>query len=61
MGNHILIIDDEKNYLLVLEAILEEEGYTVTALGDPVMAMTYLDESEVDVVITELKMPDMTG
>ncbi|MGE4443108.1 MAG: sigma-54-dependent transcriptional regulator, partial [Desulfomicrobium sp.] len=61
MGNHILIIDDEKNYLLVLEAILEEEGYTVTALGDPVMAMTFLDESEVDVVITDMKMPGMTG
>jgi two-component system NtrC family response regulator len=61
MGNHILIIDDEKNYLLILEAILEEEGYTVTALGDPVMAMTYLEESEVDVVITDMKMPGMTG
>ena len=61
MGNHILIIDDEKNYLLILEAILQEEGYSVTALSDPVMAMTYLDESEVDVVITDMKMPGMTG
>jgi two-component system NtrC family response regulator len=61
MGNHILIIDDEKNYLLILEAILEEEGYTVIALSDPVMAMTYLEESEVDVVITDMKMPGMTG
>mgnify|MGYP001384058127 FL=1 len=61
MGNHILIIDDEKNYLLILEAILEEEGYSVTALGDPAMAMTYLEESEVDVVITDMKMPGMTG
>ncbi|NCD25062.1 MAG: sigma-54-dependent Fis family transcriptional regulator [Deltaproteobacteria bacterium] len=61
MGNHILIIDDEKNYLLILEAILEEEGYTVTALSDPAMAMTFLDESEVDVVITDMKMPNMTG
>ena len=54
MGNHILIIDDEKNYLLILEAILQEDGYTVTALSDPVMAMTYLDESEVDVVATDM-------
>jgi two-component system NtrC family response regulator len=61
MGNHILIIDDEKNYLLILEAILQEDGYTVTALSDPVMAMTYLDESEVDVVVTDMKMPGMTG
>ena len=61
MGNHLLIIDDEKNYLLILEAILQEEGYAVTALADPVMAMTYLEESEVDVVITDMKMPGMTG
>ncbi|MDY0275005.1 MAG: sigma-54 dependent transcriptional regulator [Desulfomicrobium sp.] len=61
MGNQIVIIDDERNYLLILEAILEEEGYSVTALADPAMAMTYLDESEVDVVITDMKMPGMTG
>jgi two-component system NtrC family response regulator len=61
MENHILIIDDEKNYLLILEAILEEEGYKVTALSDPVMAMTFLEESEVDVVITDMKMPGMSG
>ena len=61
MGNQILIIDDEKNYLLIMEAILEEEGYAVTALSDPIMAMTFLEESEVDVVITDMKMPGMTG
>ena len=31
----ILIVDDEKNYLLVLSAVLEDEGYEVlTALND---------------------------
>ena len=51
MGSQILIIDDEKNYLLILEALLEEEGYTVTALSDPAMALAYLNESKVDVVV----------
>ena len=32
---HILVIDDEKNYLLVLQTLLEDEGYTVTAISDP--------------------------
>ncbi|GAB1411147.1 sigma-54 dependent transcriptional regulator [Desulfovibrionales bacterium] len=58
---HVLIIDDEKNYLLILEAILEEGGYTVTALSDPAMAVAYLDEAEIDVVVTDMKMPGMTG
>jgi two-component system NtrC family response regulator len=58
---HILIIDDEKNYLLVLEALLLDAGYAVTALNDPETALAYLDESEVDVIITDMKMPKLSG
>ena len=58
---HILLIDDEKNYLLVLEALLLDAGYKVTALSDPETALAFLDESEVDVVITDMKMPKLTG
>ena len=58
---HILIIDDEKNYLLVLQTLLEDEGYTVTAISDPETALAFLDESEVDVVVTDMKMPKVTG
>ncbi len=58
---HILIIDDEKNYLLVLETLLEDEGYTVTAISDPETAMAFLQESDVDVVVTDMKMPRMSG
>ena len=58
---HILIIDDEKNYLLVLQTLLEDEGYTVTALSDPETALALLQESEVDVVVTDMKMPRITG
>lgn len=61
MATHILIIDDEKNYLLLLETMLEEEGYAVTTQQDPQLAMDYLGESEVDVVITDMKMPHFSG
>ncbi len=60
-SGNIVILDDEKNYLLVLQAILEDEGYTVTALDDPKLALTFLEESEVDVVVTDMKMPGMSG
>ena len=56
-----MIIDDEKNYLLVLQTLLEDEGYTVTAINDPEIALTFLQESEVDVVITDIKMPKISG
>ncbi len=57
----ILVIDDEKNYLLVMEALLLDAGYGVTALNDPETALAFLDESEVDVIITDMKMPKLSG
>mgnify|MGYP000418678206 FL=1 len=61
MAANILVLDDEKNYLLILESILEEEGYNVTTLSDPEMGLAYLDDSEVDVILTDMKMPKLTG
>ena len=40
----ILVIDDEKNYLLVLEALLADAGYSVTAINDPEMALAFLED-----------------
>ncbi|MDR1947295.1 MAG: sigma-54 dependent transcriptional regulator [Desulfovibrio sp.] len=57
----LLLIDDEKNYLLVLETLLLDAGYSVTALNDPESALAFLDESEVDVIITDMKMPKLSG
>lgn len=61
MPEHILLIDDEKNYLLVLETLLKDEGYQVTALNDPEMALAFLEDSEVDIIITDMKMPKISG
>ncbi len=61
MSCHILILDDEQNYLLILETLLAEEGHKVTALPDPEMGLAFLEESEVDVVITDMKMPKLSG
>lgn len=38
---HLLIIDDEKNYLLVLQTLLEDEGYAVTTISDPETALAF--------------------
>ncbi len=61
MDEHILVIDDEKNYLLVLETMLRDKGYNITALEDPETALAFLEDSEVDVVITDMKMPGKSG
>ncbi len=57
----ILVVDDEKNYLLVLSAVLEEEGYEVfTALSGP-EAIEIQKASDIDLVLTDMKMPGMDG
>ncbi|WP_461209790.1 sigma-54-dependent transcriptional regulator [Desulfocurvus sp. DL9XJH121] len=61
MASNILVLDDEKNYLLILEALLTDAGYDVTALSNPELGLAYLEESEVDIVVTDMKMPELTG
>jgi two-component system NtrC family response regulator len=59
--NTVLIVDDERNYLLVLEALLSEEGYQVITAEGALRGLECLDENELDVVITDMKMPGMDG
>jgi two-component system NtrC family response regulator len=57
----ILIVDDEKNYLVVLEALLSPEGYEIIGMEDPLKALSFIAESDLDLVITDMKMPGMDG
>ena len=57
----ILVVDDEKNYLLVLSALLEEEGYEVLTSASSLEALEILKASDVDLVLTDMKMPGMDG
>ncbi len=57
----ILIVDDEINYTLIIAAVLEDEGFeTLTANSGP-EALATLSESDVDLVLTDMKMPAMDG
>jgi two-component system NtrC family response regulator len=57
----VLIIDDEKNYPPIIAAVLQEEGYeTFTANSGP-EALEILENSDVDLVLTDMKMPGMDG
>jgi len=59
-GN-ILIVDDEPNALKVLSAILSDAGYSVTEAMDAKTAIQKVCRADIDVVITDLKMPGMNG
>ncbi|MEE4357923.1 MAG: sigma-54 dependent transcriptional regulator [Desulfococcaceae bacterium] len=58
---NILIVDDEKNYTLVLAAILEEEGFGTLTANSGQEALKIFDTSDIDLVLTDMKMPGMDG
>jgi len=57
----ILIVDDEKNYLVVLEALLSAEGYETMTAQNANDALRLVDESDLDLVLTDMKMPGLSG
>jgi two-component system NtrC family response regulator len=57
----ILIIDDEKNYLVILETLLAPQGYEIITEGNPINALRLIKEMDLDLVITDMKMPKMDG
>jgi two-component system NtrC family response regulator len=57
----ILIADDEKNYPLILGAVLEEEGFEILTANSGHEALEILESSDVDLVLTDMKMPSMDG
>jgi two-component system NtrC family response regulator len=57
----ILVVDDEKNYLLILKAILEDEGFEVLTALSGREALAIQKTSDVDLVLTDMKMPSMDG
>jgi len=57
----ILIVDDEKNYLVVLEALLSQEGYEIITSEKAQDALRVIQEADVDLVLTDMKMPGMSG
>ena len=57
----ILVVDDEPNAVKVLSAILTEEGYYVHESSDVTSATDLIHKKNVDLVITDLKMPGRDG
>ena len=62
MVGNILIIDDERDMLVLLKRIIREEtDYQVDIESDPVNAIDVFKQGTYDMVITDLKMPKMDG
>jgi two-component system KDP operon response regulator KdpE len=57
----VLVVDDEPQILRVLRRSLESNGFEVVTAPDGASALTVLQTTQVHLVITDLRMPDMDG
>ena len=61
MKGNILVVDDELVILRSCERILVPEGYQVSTASSAKEALGILDKNQYDLIITDLKMPEMDG
>ncbi len=57
----ILVVDDEKQIRLLLRQLLQEKGYRVDEAGDGLEAVKKVKQSQPDLVILDVKMPELCG
>ena len=61
MKFNILVVDDEKNIRMGLGKALEMDGYTVSLAEDGNEAMKIMVRTDIDLVLTDLRMPKVSG
>ena len=57
----ILIVDDEKSMRDFLKILLVKEGYEVIVAGDGEQALAALDKNRIDLVVSDIRMPGISG
>jgi len=57
----VLVVDDEPNIIEVIKLAIQEEDVEVLTAGRGRNALNILREREVDVVISDIRMPDISG
>ncbi len=57
----ILIVDDEENTRIGLSKLLAQEGFEVESAANGNEALDYLGHRKVNLVISDINMPDMNG
>ncbi len=60
-GGRVLVVDDEQEIAALLAERLATEGFTVATASSGRRALAALETTDVDLVISDLRMPDMDG
>jgi CheY-like chemotaxis protein len=57
----ILLVEDEQDLSVVFNMVLEDGGYEVDCFTDPLLALKNFEAGFYDLVILDIKMPEMDG
>jgi CheY-like chemotaxis protein len=60
-GGRALVVEDETDVADTLCELLEREGYKVTVAGDGAAALMAIDRGEYDLILSDLRMPGVSG
>lgn len=60
-SHSILLVDDEPGVCEVLSHLLQHERYQVASFTDPRLALAELQHRDFSVIVTDLKMPGVSG
>jgi signal transduction histidine kinase/FixJ family two-component response regulator len=57
----ILVVDDEPGIARLCERLLEKAGFQALSFTEPRKALTYLQEHEIDLLLVDIRMPEIDG
>ena len=60
-SQNLLVIDDDPDQQLFIAALLLRAGYQVTTARSAIEGLVQMSRVSMDLVISDLKMPDMNG
>ena len=60
-NTRVLVVDDERGLRRLLNLWLERAGFTVEQAEDGIDALEKLQQSQFDIVLTDIQMPRMNG
>ncbi len=57
----VMFVDDEEHILKSLRRLFRKEGYEILPYSDPKEALEVIKEKEIDVIVSDQRMPGMSG
>jgi two-component system, NtrC family, sensor kinase len=60
-SKHVLVVDDDIELAFTYQALLQLRGYRVSTAGDGAQALKLVLNSDVDAVLCDLNIPELSG